>query len=249
VAEITQYQKNVDDATSWVDITESALSNIGDVLHRARELAVKSANGTMSTEDQQATASEVKQLREQLIQLSNSTYAGRYIFSGYQTDKPLVDEVTGNYAIPSASTEVMNYEIGVGNDINVNVLGGELFDGTGASAVAGSTPKMIQDMDKFFDDLNTNNQTAISTLIDGIQSDLDNVTRIRADIGARSNRLDLTKSRLDSDEYNFTKLMSNNEDVDQAEVIMNLTNEENVYKASLSAGAKIIQPSLVDFLR
>jgi flagellar hook-associated protein 3 FlgL len=78
---------------------------------------------------------------------------------------------------------------------------------------------------------------------------LNDVLEQRADVGARSNRLDLTKNRL-SDQYtNFSELMSNNEDADMAEVIMNLKNEENVYKASLEAGARIIQPSLMDFLR
>jgi flagellar hook-associated protein 3 FlgL len=45
------------------------------------------------------------------------------------------------------------------------------------------------------------------------------------------------------------ELLSKNEDADMAEVIMNLKMEENVYRASLAGGAKIIQPSLVDFLR
>jgi flagellar hook-associated protein 3 FlgL len=63
------------------------------------------------------------------------------------------------------------------------------------------------------------------------------------------NRLELTSNRLEDDLVNFTKLMSKNEDVDIAEAIMNLQNEEYVYRASLSAGAKVIQPSLIDFLR
>jgi len=63
------------------------------------------------------------------------------------------------------------------------------------------------------------------------------------------NRVDLTSDRLDDDNVNFTKLMSKNEDVDIAESIMNLMNEENVYRASLATGARVIQPSLVEFLR
>ena len=68
-------------------------------------------------------------------------------------------------------------------------------------------------------------------------------------MGARMNRLELTANRLETDFINFTKLMSLNEDVDMAEAIINLNNEENVYKASLNAGARIIMPALVDFLR
>lgn len=250
VAEITQYQKNVKDASSWMDITETALSNIGDVLKRANELAVQSANGTMSTEDMKVTASEISQLKEQLIELSNSSYAGRYIFSGFKTDQKLLNS-SGNYNINQnqSGTENINYEIGVGNSINVNVLGSDLFSSGDPTATAGGTPKMITVMDNLLTALNSGNNVAVSGIIGDIQSQQSNVTKIRADVGARTNRVDLTANRLDTDNYNFTDLMSNNEDVDMAEVIMNLTNEQNVYKSSLSAGAKIIQPSLVDFLR
>jgi flagellar hook-associated protein 3 FlgL len=78
---------------------------------------------------------------------------------------------------------------------------------------------------------------------------MDNITRVRADVGARYNRLELTENRLSKNIYNFTKLMSENEDIDQAENIMLLKSEENVYQASLAGGARIIQPSLMDFLR
>lgn len=78
---------------------------------------------------------------------------------------------------------------------------------------------------------------------------MDRVLSVRADIGARMNRAELTINRLESEEINFNTLMSENEDVDATEVIMKLQIEENVYRASLSAGARIIMPTLVDFLR
>lgn len=249
VAEIKQYQKNVEDATSWMEITETAMSNIGDVLKRTDELAVQAANGTLSPEDTKVVAAEVSQLRKQLVELANSSYAGRYVFSGHKTDKPLMNDATGNYNIGVSSTEAINYEIGVGNNININVQGNDLFNNGAASVTAGSTPAMIGVMDKLLTALNSNDHTAVSDTIGDIETQLNNVVKIRADVGARTNRLELTGNRLDTDNYNFTKLMSNNEDADQAEIIMNLKNEENVYRASLSAGARIIQPSLVDFLR
>ena len=86
-------------------------------------------------------------------------------------------------------------------------------------------------------------------MLDDIDDNIGNVLRIRADVGARTNRLELTSNRLESDTLNFTKLMSENENADIAETIINLKSEENVYSASLAGGAKIIQPSLIDFLR
>lgn len=89
----------------------------------------------------------------------------------------------------------------------------------------------------------------VNNAIASLQNMMDKVLSIRADVGARMNRVELTLNRLDSDNINFTKLMSDNEDIDMAEVIMRLKNEENVYRSSLGGGARIIQPSLIDFLR
>lgn len=250
VAEIGQYKKNVKDAQSWLDMTEDTLANIGDVLQRARELTVEGANSTTTAEDTQKINEEMKQLRAQLIHLGNSTYAGRYIFSGYKTDQKLLDESTGQFAINVATAaENIRYEIGIGDDININVAGGDLFNNGGDADSASGTPgRLISDFDSLITALDAGDHVAVGDMLDDIDEDISNVLRIRADVGARTNRLELTANRLDNDTTNFTKLMSENEDVDMAETIINLQNEENVYRASLAGGAKIIQPSLVDFL-
>ncbi len=356
VAEVEQYQKNVKDADSWMDITEDTLAKIGDVLQKAREIAVQGANGTYNADDTQKINEELKQLRTQLLHLGNSTYAGRYIFSGYKTDQKLLDEVTGEFIINVQNTENIKYEIGIGDDIEINVPGGELFDNGGRAVATGNadaslnilaapdntlkvivdgdeiditiTPgtytnidelaaeiqnqintaaskqpttapvtvtavgnrlqftsgstgsgsditvvsgtaaadlglttttktmgtssqkgKLIADFDKLVTAFQEGDHETISGLLADLDDDINNVLRIRADIGARTNRVTLTTNRLDSDYISFTKLMSINEDVDVAETIMNLINEENVYRASLSGGARVIQPSLIDFLR
>ena len=250
VAEIKQYQKNVDDSNSWMDITESTLASMGDILDRARELSIQAANGTMGADDAQKIAAEVKQLKEQLVQLSNTTYGGRYIFSGFKTNQPLIDGTTGLYNIKVENTvpnrEDIKYEIGIGDKININVLGSELLGGSGD---VGTAPKLIKDFDEFISALSSNNGGGIRTSTDNIDQNIDNLLMIRSDVGARTNRLELTKNRLMADDTNFTKLMSQNEDADMAEVIMKLKSEENVYNASLAGGARIIQPSLVDFLK
>ncbi|HEY8341514.1 MAG TPA: flagellin, partial [Calditerricola sp.] len=76
-----------------------------------------------------------------------------------------------------------------------------------------------------------------------------NLLAVRATVGARMNRFELIRYRLEADEVNVTRLLSKEEDADMAEVITNLKTAENVYRAALAAGARIIQPSLVDFLR
>jgi flagellar hook-associated protein 3 FlgL len=249
VAEIGQYQKNLKDAQSWLDITDSALSDMGDIFQRVKEL-VTSSDGIESVEDLQATSQEVQQLRTQLINLGNSTYAGRYVFSGFKTDQKLLKD-DGTFAIPVYNNERINYEIGIGDDININVTGGELFNnGANITAVSvGTAGKYIQDMNELITALNSADYAGINAKVSDFTDDMDINLRVRADVGARSNRLELTTNRMQNDSMNFTKLMSENENVDMTDTIMNLKNEENVYRSSLAGGARIIMPSLVDFLR
>jgi flagellar hook-associated protein 3 FlgL len=247
VAEIEQYQRNVDDAASWMEITETTLAQMGDVMHRVRELTVQGSNGTSSPEELDKIKQEIEQLKIQMTHLANTTYAGRYIFSGYKTDKPLMDE-NGVFQIDISNGEQIFYEIGIGDDIHINVTGSDLFN-NGADASATETSSLISTFDELITALSAGDHTVIGDMLTKIDADINNILRVRSGVGARMNRLELTANRLGDDLINFTKLMSKNEDVDIAEAIMNLQNEENVYRASLSVGAKVIVPSLVDFLK
>lgn len=254
VSQIEQYQKNVTDAKSWMSLTETALANIGDIIQTAKEKVTEASTGTVSKTDEISIRDEINQLKNQLVNIANSTYSGRYIFSGLKTDKKLMND-DGTFAINVGENENIYYEIGISDDININVVGGDIFNTPAASgttsgvASSGTTGGLIAIFNGLGSVLGTGDKTLISSYIDKLDSSLDNVLSVRSDLGARENRLDLTADRLSSDYDNFTALMSDNEDVDEAEAIMNLQNAENVYQASLSGGARIIQTSLLDFLK
>jgi len=247
VAEIQQFRRNVNDAVSWMEITETTLAQIGDVMQRVRELTVDAANGTKTPDDLAKIKAEIEQLKTQMTHLANTTYSGRYIFSGFKTDKPLMDE-DGNFLIDISNSEQIFYEIGIGDDIDINVTGNDLFHGGSSAGTAGTKSRMIETFDKLIAALESGDGEAIGDMLSDIDTEIENILRVRSAVGARMNRLELTANRLDDDNINFTKLMSKNEDVVIAEAIMHLMNEMNVYNASLSVGAKVIQPTLVDFL-
>ena len=343
ISEIEQHVKNVDDGLSWTEITDSTLSTIGDVVQRARELSVQATTGTLDSNQRININEEVKQLYDQLINLGNSTYAGRNIFSGFKTDNALllsedgtfnytdlpvvtdgtnfklrhedisavtnvegdvagvptvfalvagapavgevqVDSTTGQmtfnaidvgagitganatysvdrlrgeynpdvYSYSSISQtapmqgENIQFEVGVGNKIDVNVIGTKIF---GLVSGAGNTGDNMVAFQDLVTALATNDTSGIENAITDLDEFMNSVLEQRADVGARANRFELTQNRLSNQLINITDLMSKNEDADMAEVIMNLKNEENVYKASLDIGARIIQPTLMDYLR
>jgi len=236
------YTKNADDAKSWLDITDTALNQLGSLLQRTRELAVQGANGTLTQEDMQKIANEIERLKAQMIQVGNTQYNGRYIFAGFKTTTQPFSETNNSY---SGDKGLIEFEVGAGgNKIAVNVTGDKVFnvDLTGTS-------QLLTMMDNLKKALDSGDHQAVSNLIVDVDKQMENVLAVRAEVGAKSNRIDLIKNRLQDDNYNFTSLLSKNEDADLAQVITNLKMDENVYRASLAAGARIMQPSLIDFLR
>lgn len=236
------YTKNADDAKSWLDITDTALSQLNDLLQRTRELAVEGSNGTLTQTDMQKIANEIEQLKAQMIQVGNTQYNGRYIFAGFKTTTQPFSEANNSY---SGDNGVIEFEVGGGgNKIAVNVTGDKVFD-----VDSEGISQLLTVMDKLKNALDSGSHQAVSDLIADVDKQLENVLAVRAEVGTKSNRLDLIQNRLQDDNYNFTALLSKNEDVDLAQVITNLQMDENVYRASLAVGARIIQPSLIDFLR
>ncbi|MDF2520940.1 MAG: flgL [Clostridia bacterium] len=268
VANMEQFKRNTEDAQSWLDTTEVAISNLVEVFQRAKELTMQAATGTNSINERQAIAGEITQLRDQIINIGNTTYAGSYIFSGFKTDKPLFD-TTGKYylkndaADPSQTlktNEIIEFNVGISERMGINFLPQRIFGnmngGTMDGAInaasditTGDTPQMISIFNQLITDLNDNSETGIKNAISRLDRHFNNVNAIRAEIGVKTNRLELTLNRIDDDTINLKGLLSKNEDADMSEVIMNLKMMENVYQASLSGGARIIQPSLMDFLR
>lgn len=503
LSELEQYSRNTSDALSWLETTESSIGDIGSVLQRARELTVQAANGTNTVQETSKIKAEMEQLKKVVIADANFSFAGRYVFSFYHTDMPLLND-DGTYNIDITDYETNNkprtkYEIGIGEDIDIDTNGLDLLNydtslqipdymfnnttanvntGAGTSAtkayqeinfpmtadysgatlsfdiggtvynvntagldfsgtspgdsagiaanrakflnavqnagtapatlstvadsyfnatgnlviksktygdltaspaqditfsdssssgtqiafadgkaqtaaelittvdvangfivdpltgktsfddkeyvitfndktekiklsaappdtsisdvnelaaaiqtqlttkfpgttssvtVAGAqitvgmaqnpavndgspntltmrpikakVPQLIQDFDNMIAALGTDDKSAMQTFLGNMDKHINNVVTQRADIGARVNRLELVTNRIAENSVTFTRLLSDAQDADMAEVIMYLKNAENVYKSSLSAGARVIQPTLVDFLR
>lgn len=236
-----QHQRNVDDSLSWLSYTDTLLDQAGNVLHRARELAVQGANGTNPEEAMNSIKSEMEQLYDQMVSIANSKFNGKYVFNGQKTDiEPYNDP--DNARMTQTDPGKIEFEIGAGVKLAINVTGEEVF----GPASGDNVFAVLQDLVTSLDD---NDHEAVSNLIGKLDDSLDAFLAVRADIGAKVNRVELAESRLQDIDINLQDLKSKNEDADMAEVIMHIKMAENVYQASLSAGARIISPSLVDFLR
>ena len=245
VEKVDQFQKNLGQVNNWLDSSEDALDGVGSILQRAKELATSAANsGAMTKEDRDKIKIELNQLQEQMRDLANTKVGDKYLFSGTKTDKPLYDKTNGYPETGTPETE------GYTKDVEI-----EVFDSV-SLRVNTNAAEMFKDIDKLFDGLNAkvasgeaDDDINFGEAISNIDKQLDVVLTKRADIGARSNRAELMKNRLEMQEGAAKKQRSLNEDVDLEKTITEMITAETVHRAALSVGARIIQPSLVDFLR
>ncbi len=97
--------------------------------------------------------------------------------------------------------------------------------------------------------LMNNNTEGIEQSIDDMDVDLEVLLNDRTIVGARINRLDSTKARIEDGEVFLREQLSLIEDADFAELIADLTTQENTFQAALAASSRVLQPSLLDFLR
>lgn len=237
--ETEQYQRNVDEVLSWMELTDETLDEVGSVMQRISEILVYSGNGALSPDDLRAMGAEVAELKKHLGTLANQQINGKYIFAGTDTDKPPYDEGAGDFASTNSSDITLEISQNVFTAINVN--GQNIFN------FPDNASNIFKVLDNIITTLNSGGSAA--QFQDEIQKQFDNLLAERASLGARVNRIELVKDRLDAQEVNVNELMSTNEDADIAEVITELKTQESVHRAALGAGARIIQPSLLDFLR
>lgn len=243
ISKENQYLKNVESAEEMLTATEAALNSYNNVLGRMHELTVQASATTLSDSARSAIADELKQLREELISISNTTYNGRFLFSGYQTDKQLISD-DGTYLIDLDESEVVNYQVGQANRIQVNVVGTEVFGG----GTAGEKPIVFRMIDNLITATESSNVEEIKDMIDNIGDIQDIVLKGMTDVGGRMNRLDLARARITANTDNLEEMRSLNEDVDLAEATTNFSLEKVVYQAALAAGAQVMQPTLLDFI-
>jgi len=233
--ENSMFQQNVEDAKSWLTTTDEALGSLTTALDRVYELTVEGANGTMDTEERDAICAEVKEIINEIGVIANTTHGDRFVFGGTNTKQKPYDEGAWQH-----NTKDINYEIGVGVEIPINLTAQEVFIDSGVFTSLQNIATHLE---------NNDTQALSADAIGPIQDAIDQVLACRAKVGASVNRLEMTKARLEEQEINFSNLQAEVDGVDPAWVIMQLKEQENVYRASLSVGARVIMPTLVDFLR
>lgn len=246
-----EYQSNVDSAISWLDYSDTVVSQTNEVLQRMRELTVTASSGTNPQSALESIRLEVNQLKEQFIDIGNSQLNGKYVFNGENyNQKPYdfaknaenVSDTTG-FTKDMIDTGNVNYAVGSGIQLAINVSGNDVMGS------ADDKDNVFAIADRLSEALKAGDLDAISAELAQMDTRVEKLTAAQAGIGAKMNRIELMQNRLGDMEYNLTSLQAKTEDADYAELAVRSQIQENIYNATLSVGAKIISSSLVDFLR
>jgi flagellin-like hook-associated protein FlgL len=233
-----QQQRNITDAKSWLEQTDSALQEMLDTARRVRDLTVQgSSTGAQSDVSTQAIATEVKSLREGLLSLANRTIGGRPLFGGVTPGTKAYD-ATGAYvgqAGPPVTRRVSDTEV-----VRVDTTGPEAFGPAGADLFA--------IVDKIATDVVSN-----PTNLAGHLTDLDSVMKgmltAVADVGSRAARVEREEQVNADRSLTLSSQLAETENIDLPNTIMRLQMQQVGYEAALSATAKALQPTLLDYLR
>lgn len=240
-----QYQRNANLADVRLGLEENTLSDVGDILQRVRELAVRANNDTLSAGDRLAIAHEVRVSLDGLLQLSNTKDAnGEYLFSGYQIDtQPFSDDGSGNFSY-NGDQGARKLQIGPNRQVAVGDAGDAVFmrvdDG------AGGTSSMFDTLYEFATDLEAN--TPSTTTLTRLDSALDAVLTTRSTIGARMNTIEYQRNANDSFSLVLQENRSQLKDLDYAEATSRFQQQMLALQASQQSFIKIEGLSLFNYL-
>lgn len=288
-----QFEKNILSTKGFIEFSEQSIGEIGDLLIRAKELAIQQASdGASGPETRKMVGMEIRQIFEQMVNIGNRKFGDRYLFGGYKTLKAPFD-LKGNYYGDDAEIEI---PIDKDAKMVMNIPGSKVFLGKRINDPIGSTkeidPSLKEDgspteappemrgpastlNESLVDDptvndtgywgprsvnifstmraleigLRTNDKSVIQNSIEFIDDGMNQINLSRAELGSRISVLNTGLDTMQKLQVDSKVLESNIEDVDMFELVNNLNKTQNQLEASLATSGKLIQNSLLDFLR
>ncbi len=238
LAATQQHQRNADDGLAWLGVTDSALTSLGDQARAARDAGLQGANdGAMDQTARNALADTVDGLRAGIVGTANTTYLGRPVFGGV-TGGPVAYDDTGTYVGTPGTVDRV-----VGDGVTVRV------DTDGRSVLGPTGDSVLDHLSALSTALRSGDTAGVRTTTDLVAKDLDRIAAAHAEVGTRYQRIEDAQTKALDDVTRLKASLSTIEDADLPETIVNLQLQQTAYQAALSSTAKVLQPSLLDFLR
>lgn len=232
-----QYARNTQDGLSWMGEVDSTLTSMLDSTRRARDLIVQGVStGNSGPDARTAIASELAQIRDSLLAAANTQQLGRPIFGG-TTGGSAAYDTSGGFV---GDTNDVRRTVGEGVSVRINTSGPEAFGADGSN--------LFDVVNAAIDQVQTN-PSALGSTLGQLDSVMGTMRTALADVGTRYGRLEAAQTAVGDTTLDMQAQLSDVENVDMAKSIVDLQMQQVAYQASLGATARVLQPSLLDFLK
>lgn len=241
--QIQQFEANNTRATGVSQATYSSVSAFKKLSDRAGELALL-GSGVPSPDSSKAYAAETNQMLEQMVQTGNTQYSGQYIFGGSKTDKPpytVVRDASGNITSVSYQGGASAPQVRIGEDATISPY----TDGTANQQFADFANHLVS----LRDALNPQDAAKLAAIQSDLRTSEDHILTTISDIGAIQTRLESSSIQNQARFASLQSLTSQDTDVDLAPTMVKLTQATTAYQAAMQSGARILQTSLLDYLK
>lgn len=264
-----QYVRNIDDGLSYLEAADTAFGTISELFQKAHEYAVQGANGTLTEDDMRHIAEQIDKLIDNLVDLANTAIGGKYIFAGKDNAEPPFERV-GDKIIYKGDFEDIEREILFGTSYRVAGAGVSNSAVSGSSGAPfgwvteingeyiawdGSWDESSAPHESVFsaffilrNALNSGDQKKVSQAIATLQDKYDYILQERVKVGARTRHFEAVKQQMLDHELLIKQSIVNIDGVDIEKTSIDLAQQQLNYQGALSAGANILQISLLHFI-
>jgi flagellar hook-associated protein 3 FlgL len=235
------YLQSLNSVQGQLSTADSTLSSVVTALQRAISLGVEGANGTLSDSDRASIASELQGIQSQLVSLANTSYQGRFVFAGTNTNTPpfVVDNTVPSGVRYVGNSGVNQVSIGSGYKLAVNQPGSQLFSASGNDVFL-AINSLIQALQS-----NTGIADAVSSL--SVASSYLSAQRVF--YGSAMNQAQSQTTYLNTAKLQISQQQNTLGAADLATAATNLTQSQIDTQATLAAISKFSQNNLFDYLK
>ena len=245
-----QTTSNITKGTLMLNVTNTALTGMMDVMGQVKTAAAAMLNGATDPTSIATATNNLTQLKAQLIDLANTQDGNQYVFGGFKNSPPF--NAAGNF---SGTSDALNVQITSGSQVSTNLSGGNLLRGgtppvaVGSGATAGGSPvDILGSIDALITAISTSNSAGISDGIKNMATAGDQITAAQTDVAGRLTRLTNAQTMITNNQNTLESAYGDMQNVDLAKAGVELSQQTTAFNASLAATAKISQLSLLNYM-
>ncbi|MEK7415657.1 MAG: flagellar hook-associated protein FlgL [Planctomycetota bacterium] len=237
-----KYLDNIDKALAFMGATDTSLNELTQTFDQVKEIALQGANASQDADSREALALSVDSYLDRMIDLGNTVHDGRYIFGGTATtaQKPFALSSDASRVDYAGNLDAFQVQVGPNSKVDTNQNGYDLFKGT---------VDVFDSLIQLRDALRSNNANKIAESVTTLDDAHNHANDLQGAMGGRVQRLELSRNQLQAGQFYQKQLISQAEDVDFTDTISKMQLAQVALEAGLQSAARIIQPTLMDFLR